>query len=169
MKVDLTISSFLVILISLCLSSCNGKVEKTANDSKPVAKAKTQTTQKTSSATKPANTEWNYVHDPDKPYAILEHKLPENPKYPGVPQSELGITVVNKDGWKESEMEFHTGYCGDMMVRMADKIDSEVFCQCFLSKIQYYYAPIHFKEAYTDQQRWNQYCYAEAAKAKEGK
>ncbi len=142
------------------------------NDSKAPSdtKMETKSTSAKTAAKPAANSKqnaWNYVHDPEKPYAILDHQLPMNKKYPNIPQSELGITIVSPDGWEEKEMEFHMGYCDQMMASVADQIRSEVFCACFLEKIQYYYEPIYFKDAYEDQSRWNQYCYAKAAKAKE--
>ena len=84
-----------------------------------------------------------------------------NPKYPGIPLAEKGITVVNPQGWETSQMDFHIGYCQQMMSSLED-IDGLKFCECFLNKIQYYYKPIYFKEAYEDQQKWNSECYEAA-------
>jgi len=162
----------LYCLLLLCMMACTPKNGSTASGDRVKTdqeKIKKKTVKPSSkSTTKKQTNSWNYVHDNDKPYAILDHELPMNPKHPTIPQSELGITVVKPDGWTESEMTFHEGYCGQMMASVGETIDSEVFCKCFLEKIQYYYEPIYFKDAYEDQKRWNQYCYAEAAKAKEG-
>ena len=72
------------------------------------------------------------------------------------------ITIHFDDGWQKSDMDFHLSYCEQMMAGLSDKIDPKVFCPCFLDKIQYYYEPIYFKEAYEDQQQWNQECYQAA-------
>lgn len=170
MKLQIKYYGFLACLILFCLMACNPKSSSSSTgDQEKMTKKTVQPKSNDSQATMPKKKSdgWNYVHDPEKPYAILDHELPMNPKYPEIPQSELGITVVKKDGWSESEMTFHESYCGQMMASVADQIDSEVFCKCFLEKIQYYYEPIYFKDAYEDQKRWNQYCYAAAAKAKE--
>lgn len=87
--------------------------------------------------------------------------LQMNPKYPNVPLAELGITVVNKDGWTTQQMDFHMDYCGQMMGSLKE-LDAQIFCECFLTKIQYYYEPRFFKEAYEDQQAWNRLCYETA-------
>jgi len=87
--------------------------------------------------------------------------LEMNPQYPNIPKSEKGITVVNPNGWEEKTMEFHLGYCAQM-VGSLENIDAAIFCECFLAKIQYYYEPIYFKEAYQDQTVWNQYCLKKA-------
>ncbi len=86
-----------------------------------------------------------------------------NPKYPHIPMAEKGITVVNPNGWKQQDMEFHIGYCKDMFAEMSD-LNGDIFCHCFLEKIQYYYEPIYFKEAYNDQQKWNAECLEKAKK-----
>jgi hypothetical protein len=80
-----------------------------------------------------------------------------------IPKAEMGITVVSETGWTEKEMEFQQSYCESMMASLED-IEGYRFCECFLSKIQYYYKPIHFKEAYQDQKKWNEICYQEAMK-----
>jgi len=86
-----------------------------------------------------------------------------HPKHPHIPLAEKGITVVNPQGWKKQEMEFHLGYCQDMFAKTPE-IDAAEFCECFLNKIQYYYEPIYFKEAYEDQQKWNSQCLEGAKK-----
>ncbi len=80
-----------------------------------------------------------------------------------VPKSEKGITVANPDGWEDKQMEFQQRYCESMMENI-EGLEGWKFCECFLDKIQYYYKPIHFKEAYDDQQKWNSECYQEAQK-----
>ncbi|MGB0839102.1 MAG: hypothetical protein ACPGXL_03120 [Chitinophagales bacterium] len=72
-----------------------------------------------------------------------------------------GITVVNPDGWTTQQMDFQLGYCQDMMGNLQE-IDPLKFCECFLDRIQYYYEPIYAREAYKDQQTWNQECVNEA-------
>lgn len=96
---------------------------------------------------------------PAAPPALKMH-----PDYPNIPLAERGITVVSKKGWDKQTMDFHRNYCSDMLASL-DSIDRATFCDCFLDKIQYYYEPIYFKEAYEDQKIWNQYCLAEAKKA----
>ncbi len=88
----------------------------------------------------------------------------QNSKYPHIPVAEKGITVVSPDGWEAKTMEFHQGYCEKMLAKLGETYDASKFCECFLSKIQYYYEPIYFKEAYEDQAKWNQECLAEAEK-----
>ncbi len=96
------------------------------------------------------------------PNEIGEQKM--HPDYPHIPLADLGITVVSEDGWDEKTLEFHLGYCEQMMGKLGDKYHTNVFCDCFVKKIQYYYEPIFFKEAYTDQKRWNQECLKAATK-----
>jgi len=79
-----------------------------------------------------------------------------------IPKAENGITVVSETGWTADQMTFHQDYCQQMMASL-EGYDVSKFCTCFLEKIQYYYQPIHFKEAYTDQQKWNQNCLQDAA------
>ncbi len=78
-------------------------------------------------------------------------------------RSEKGITVVRPDGWTSQEMDFQIGYCAQMMASVTD-IDGLKYCECFLERIQYYYEPIHAREAYDDQSKWNQECYQESMK-----
>jgi len=85
-----------------------------------------------------------------------------NPDYSHIPMAEKGITVVLPEGWEENTMEFHIGYCGQMLASLADTYDPAIFCPCFLDKIQYYYEAIYFKEAYQDQEKWNQECLEKA-------
>lgn len=54
-------------------------------------------------------------------------------------------------------MDFQISYCGQMMQNQKD-INGDVFCKCFLDKIQYFYEPIYASEAYTDQVKWNSQC-----------
>lgn len=82
--------------------------------------------------------------------------------YPHIPEAEKGITVVNPDGWTEQNMSFHLDYCAQMLAGIANEYDPTIFCPCFLDKIQYYYKPVYFKEAYEDQQKWNEECMAKA-------
>lgn len=79
-----------------------------------------------------------------------------------IPIAEQGITIMFDDGWKKEDMDFHLDYCKQMMAGVKDKINADVFCPCFLDKIQYYYEPIYFKEAYEDQKKWNEACYQTA-------
>lgn len=79
-----------------------------------------------------------------------------------IPIAEQGITIMFDDGWKKEDMDFHLDYCKQMMAGVKDKINADVFCPCFLDKIQYYYEPIYFKEAYEDQKKWNEACYQAA-------
>jgi len=48
------------------------------------------------------------------------------------------------------------------MFEKLENYDQVKFCECFLSKIQYYYEPIYVKESYEDQKKWNSYCLQEA-------
>lgn len=96
-----------------------------------------------------------------KSVPVNKDGLQMNPKHPNIPLAELGITVVNVDGWTTQQMEFHLDYCNQMMGSLED-LDPDSFCECFLSKIQYYYEPRFFKEAYQDQQAWNRMCYEQA-------
>ena len=79
-----------------------------------------------------------------------------------IPIAEQGITIRFDDGWKKEDMDFHLDYCKKTMAGVKDKINADVFCPCFLDKIQYYYEPIYFKEAYEDQKKWNEACYQAA-------
>ncbi len=88
-----------------------------------------------------------------------DDELKMHPDYPDIPLAEKGITLVNKNGWDEGTLDFHQGYCQQMMSSIEDSVDTYVFCNCFLTKIQYYYPPTFFKEAYEDQVLWNQMCY----------
>ncbi len=86
-------------------------------------------------------------------------KTTESQQKTGFPKAEKGITVVLPDGWKESEMDFQQGYCESMMASL-ENFNGTKFCECFLGRIQYYYKPIHAREAYEDQKKWNEECYA---------
>ncbi len=77
-------------------------------------------------------------------------------------KAEKGVTVVNQTGWTNEQMGFQQDYCEQSVASVAEVIHPAKFCSCFLSKIQYYYNPIFIKEAYADQQMWNQMCYEEA-------
>lgn len=77
-------------------------------------------------------------------------------------KAENGVTVVNQTGWTNDQMSFQQDYCEQSVASVAEVIHPTKFCSCFLSKIQYYYNPIYIKEAYADQQAWNQMCYEEA-------
>lgn len=81
-----------------------------------------------------------------------------HPKYDNIPLAELGITVVNPQGWTDDQMNFHLNYCMQMMGQIED-LDPLNFCECFITKIQYYYEPKFFKEAYEDQKAWNGMCF----------
>jgi len=105
------------------------------------------------------NSEAVKVNEPSKQALVNKDGLKMNPKHPHIPQSDLGITVVNETGWDTSTFDFHLNYCQQMMREMSGSMNTAVFCECFLSKIQYYYPPVHFKEAYEDQKTWNQFCY----------
>ena len=72
------------------------------------------------------------------------------------------MTVVNQTGWTNEQMGFQQDYCEQSVASVAEVIHPAKFCSCFLSKIQYYYNPVYIKEAYADQQLWNQMCYDEA-------
>lgn len=74
-----------------------------------------------------------------------------------IPKAEKGITIVSETGWTKQEMDFQISYCGQMMQNQKD-INGDVFCKCFLDKIQYFYEPIYASEAYTDQVKWNSQC-----------
>ena len=86
-------------------------------------------------------------------------KTTESQQKTGFLKAEKGITVVLPDGWKESEMDFQQGYCESMMESL-ENFNGTKFCECFLGRIQYYYKPIHAREAYEDQKKWNEECYA---------
>ncbi len=79
-----------------------------------------------------------------------------------IPKAEKGVTVVNQTGWSNDQMTFQQDYCEQSVASVADVIHPARFCSCFLSKVQFYYNPIYLKEAYADQQAWNQACYEEA-------
>ena len=126
------------LLILLIFISCGQKAGTT----------KTQTSTNSSSSTASTNSGDEKMH----------------PKYPHIPLAELGITVVSETGWDEKTLEFHLGYCEQMMASLNEEYKTNVFCDCFVKKIQYYYEPVFFKEAYTDQKKWNQDCLKAAAK-----
>ncbi|MFK7907350.1 MAG: hypothetical protein AB8B69_19600 [Chitinophagales bacterium] len=79
-----------------------------------------------------------------------------------VPAAEKGVTVVNRTGWTNEQMEFQQDYCQQSLAGVADVVYPARFCSCFLDKVQFYYNPIYLKEAYTDQQAWNMSCYEQA-------
>ncbi|MDA7501685.1 hypothetical protein N8482_00260 [Chitinophagales bacterium] len=120
---------------------------------------------KNTTTTQPKTT--TQTEEVDERFEILSKALPEHPQHPGIPHAERGITLVTTTGWADQQMEFHQGYCEQMMASMENEIVGSKFCECFLAKIQYYYEPIYFKDAYEDQGLWNRYCYAYAMKAKE--
>ncbi len=80
----------------------------------------------------------------------------------GIPKAEKGITVVRPDGWTDQEMDFQIGYCVSTVSNLTN-LNGLQFCECFLSKIQYYYEPRFSKEAYQDQAQWNQECFEAAS------
>ena len=86
-------------------------------------------------------------------------KTIESQQNTGISKAEKGITIVLPDGWSESEMDFQQGYCESMMASL-ENFNGPKFCECFLGRIQYYYKPIHAREAYEDQKKWNEDCYA---------
>jgi len=141
---------FIVSILAFLVVGCQ-------DAKKPTKKANT-----TKTTTSPsAQTEPKKLYDTEDGLPNSDEELRMNPKYPHIPKPEKGITVVNKDGWDEKTMEFHLGYCAQMVGKL-ENIEHAVFCECFLSKIQYYYEPIYFKEAYQDQTLWNQYCLKKA-------
>lgn len=73
-------------------------------------------------------------------------------------RSAMGVTVRFPDGWKKEDMDFHIGYCQQMMGKV-ENLDSDKFCRCFLDKAQYYYEPIYVRDAYEHQQHWNKECF----------
>ncbi len=79
----------------------------------------------------------------------------------GLPKAEKGITIVSKDGWTNDQMDFQQRYCESMFEQL-DGYNAIAFCECFLSKVQYYYEPIYVREAYDDQKKWNAYCLNES-------
>lgn len=76
----------------------------------------------------------------------------------GLPVADLGITVVNPDGWSEDQMSFQQNYCLTMFEKLDADYDPVLFCECFLAKVQYYYKPVYIFEAYEDQKTWNSFC-----------
>lgn len=81
-----------------------------------------------------------------------------HPDYENIPLADLGITVVNPTGWTDDQMNFHLNYCMQTMQSIEEIVHLD-FCVCFLEKIQYYYEPKFFKEAYDDQKTWNKDCF----------
>lgn len=81
-----------------------------------------------------------------------------------IPKAENGITVVRPNGWTSDELAFHQSYCEQYAATLNDRIDVPKFCTCFIEKIQYYYEPIYFMEAYQDQKKWNTECFQNAEK-----
>ena len=106
----------------------------------------------------------NQSTEPAQKTAASTEGLKMHPKYPHIPLAEKGITVVSADGWDEKTLEFHLGYCEQMMAKLGEEYHTYQFCECFVKKIQYYYEPVFFKEAYTDQGKWNQDCLKQATK-----
>ena len=80
-----------------------------------------------------------------------------------LPAAEKSITPISETGWRKEDMDFHQKYCEQMM-QSIETIKAKEFCTCFLSKIQYYYEPVYFNEAYKDQQKWNAECFKNASK-----
>ena len=148
---------FAIISVSVLLSvpGCRPKPNTAALKStdSPTIAADTKTHVNTNAGTNtaqptPSNNENNYV-------TTSSGKK--------IRKAELGVTIVNPDGWSESDMNFHLSYCAQMFANMPE-VDAGKFCPCFLEKIQYYYEPIFFKEAYEHQQKWNTECYELAKK-----
>jgi len=81
----------------------------------------------------------------------------------GVPLPDLGITVVNPEGWTEDQMNFQQNYCLTMFEKLEGEYDPDKFCLCFLDKVQYYYKPVYIFEAFEDQKTWNSFCLKESA------
>ena len=79
-----------------------------------------------------------------------------------IPKAQNGITVVNQTGWANEQMSFQQDYCEQSVASVAEVIHPARFCSCFLSKVQFYYDPIYLREAYADQQVWNEACYQQA-------
>lgn len=144
---------FIVSILALLMVGCQDTKKATTSTKKATA---TKTATPSSTKTEPKK---QYNTEDGLPNSDEELRM--NSKYPHIPKAEKGITVVNKDGWDKKTMDFHLGYCAQM-VGTLENIEHAVFCECFLSKIQYYYEPIYFKEAYQDQTLWNQYCLKKA-------
>jgi len=80
----------------------------------------------------------------------------------GKPLPDLGITVVNPDGWTDDQMSFQQNYCLTMFEKLEGEYDPDKFCLCFLDKVQYYYKPVYIFEAFEDQKTWNSHCLKES-------
>lgn len=135
-----TFYSAIILFCFFLLTSCSQKKTSSKTNVNNPEQSKTTKVQAQSDNSKPA------MH----------------PEYPNIPLAEKGITVVTPEGWDAKTMDFHVGYCAQMLANLSETYDPSLFCPCFLNKIQYYYEPIYFKEAYVDQQLWNQECLEEA-------
>ena len=142
---------FLLSITTFCKQSDNNKSVSTE---KEVKKATTTPVEKTTT---------DEVEAAPKTNPAPKKKLIKTKTGKEVLKAEKGITIVNPDGWTTNQMDFQIGYCEQMMGNLED-IDGTTFCECFLDKIQYYYKPIYVRDAYDDQQKWNQQCYEEALK-----
>jgi len=141
---------FLLLSFAICLVACNTDGKKNTSTEK-----KTVETQKAKPApakkAKPSN-----VTIGKDGYTYITTNTGKK-----VHKAQQGITIVNHDGWTESQMTFQIDYCMQMMAKLED-VDSNKFCVCFLEKVQYFYKPIHARDAWDDQKDWNTDCYVDA-------
>ncbi len=100
---------------------------------------------------------------PNKASSVQKSESGErmHPKYPHIPLAERGVTVVSEEGWTADQMDFQISYCISTVSNIQE-ISPAAFCECFLGKVQYYYEPRFARDAYQDQQKWNQECFADA-------
>lgn len=157
-KFDYKTKVFTIVLYIILISmgqACHPKqtttAEKTAEPAAP------------NNATPQQNTSTNASENAATTTPISNNDYTTTSTGKRIRKAEMGVTVVNPDGWPKSDMEFHLGYCAQMFAKTPE-VDPNKFCPCFLEKIQYYYEPIYFKEAYEHQQKWNTECYLEAKK-----
>lgn len=164
-------SILFVILLILTFTACSPKHQQSNNSQKTAPTSTTnkevtnqskQTTENSSPTSADTSTPESAETDTQEEIVLTYTKTNSGVE---VPKSDNGITIVNHDGWTESQMDFQQGYCEQMMAKM-DRIDGPEFCRCFLAKVQYYYEPIYIRDAYDDQQTFNKYCFRHAEQYK---
>lgn len=144
--------SIFIVILGLTLLGCQAK--------QPAPAVVAPATNTSTTNALPANTDKDKDKNTNTVANTDEYVVTKTGKK--ILKAEQGISIHFDNGWTKEDMAFHLDYCKQMMAGLKDKIDADKFCPCFLDKIQYYYEPIYFKEAYTDQKHWNEICYQNA-------
>ncbi len=159
------ILSFIIFFLLGSFTQCSSK-HKQSNNTSPTTSNETKTsTPAVANTTPPATKAENSPENEEEQEEDLTLQYTKTNTGIEIPKSDNGITIVNHEGWNESQMDFQQGYCEQMMAKM-ERIDGPEFCRCFLAKVQYYYEPIYIRDAYDDQQTFNKYCFRHAEQYK---